>query len=79
MRSTGRHAADLQGAICFSAYGVILQGDRIVSMSAWNSERDAQSADEVARNWVAKNVDMAAETSVIGDFASSSLPSADSP
>jgi hypothetical protein len=53
----------------FLAYGVILQGDQIVSMSAWNSERDAQSADEAAKDWVAKNVDMTSQTSVMGDFA----------
>ena len=38
-------------------------------MSAWNSERDAQSADEAAKDWVAKNVDMTSQTSVMGDFA----------
>ena len=53
----------------FLAYGVILQGDQIVSMSAWNSERDAQSADEAAKDWVAKNVDMTSQTSVMGDFS----------
>ncbi|MBV9922138.1 MAG: hypothetical protein JOY78_14970 [Pseudonocardia sp.] len=53
----------------FLAYGVILQGDRIVSMSAWHSEADAQSADEAAKDWVAKNVDMSPETRVMGDFS----------
>lgn len=53
----------------FLAYGVILQGDQIVSMSAWNSESDAQSADEAAKEWVTKNVDMTPQTSVIGNFA----------
>jgi hypothetical protein len=48
----------------FLAYGVILQGDQIVSMSAWNSERDAQSADEAAKDWVAKNVDMTSQTRI---------------
>ena len=38
-------------------------------MSAWNAERDAQSADEAAKNWVAKNVDMITQASGIGDFA----------
>jgi hypothetical protein len=47
-------------------------------MSAWNAERDAQSADEAAKDWVAKNVDMIPQASVIGDFAGLSLPSADS-
>ena len=53
----------------FLAYGVILQEDQIVSMSAWNSETDAQSADEAAKDWVAKNVDMTPRTRVIGNFA----------
>jgi hypothetical protein len=53
----------------FLAYGVILQGDQIVSMSAWDSETDAQGADGAAKDWVAKNVDMSPRTSVIGDFA----------
>jgi heme-degrading monooxygenase HmoA len=53
----------------FLAYGVILQGDQIVSMSAWNSETDAQSADEAAKDWVAQNVEMTPQTSVIGDFS----------
>ncbi len=53
----------------FVAYGVILQGDQLVSMSVWNSARDAQSADEAAKDWVANNVDMIPKTSVIGDFA----------
>ena len=53
----------------FIAYGVILQGDQAVSMSAWNTESDAKAADEAAKDWVAKNADMTALTSVIGDFA----------
>jgi hypothetical protein len=53
----------------FLAYGVILQGDQVVSMSAWQSENDAKGADEAAREWVAKNADMTVLTSVMGDYA----------
>ena len=53
----------------FIAYGVILEGDHAVSMSAWNSESDAQAADQAAKDWVAQNADMTVVTSVIGDFA----------
>ena len=38
-------------------------------MSAWNTESDAKAADEAAKDWVAKNADMTALTSVNGDFA----------
>ena len=53
----------------FLAYGVMLQGDRVISMSAWNSESDAKSADEAAKDWVAKNADMTVLDSFIGDYA----------
>jgi hypothetical protein len=53
----------------FLAYGVMLQGDRVISMSAWNSESDAKGADEAAKDWVAKNVDMTVLDSFIGDYA----------
>jgi hypothetical protein len=38
-------------------------------MSAWNSESDAKGADEAAKDWVAKNVDMTVLDSFIGDYA----------
>jgi hypothetical protein len=38
-------------------------------MSAWNSENDANAADEAARAWVTENLDVEVVTSVIGDFA----------
>ncbi len=53
----------------FLAYGVILQGDRVISISAWNSESDAKGADEAAKDWVAQNVDMTVLDSFIGDYA----------
>ncbi|MCW2719016.1 MAG: hypothetical protein QOG20_4144 [Pseudonocardiales bacterium] len=53
----------------FLAYGVMVQGDQLVSMSAWNSERDAKGADEAAKDWVSKNLDMTVVSSFLGDYA----------
>jgi hypothetical protein len=54
----------------FLAYGVLVQGDQVISMSAWNSESDAKGADEAAKDWVSKNAaDMKVVNSVIGDYA----------
>ena len=54
----------------FLAYGVMVQGDQLVSMSAWNSENDAKGADEAAKDWVSKNAaDMKVVSSVLGDYA----------
>lgn len=54
----------------FLAYGVMVQGDQVVSMSAWNSENDAKGADEAAKDWVSKNAaDMTVVNSVMGDYA----------
>ena len=53
----------------FVAYGVIPLGDKLVSMSAWNSESDAKGADEAAKDWVSKNVDMTVEQSFMGDYS----------
>jgi hypothetical protein len=54
----------------FLAYGVMVQGDQLVSMSAWNSESDAKGADEAAKDWVSKNAaDMKVVSSVLADYA----------
>jgi hypothetical protein len=52
----------------FVAYGVMVRGNQLISMSAWKSERDAQAADELAREWVSENVDMIVVSSFIGDY-----------
>jgi len=52
----------------FIAYGVIPVGDKLVSMSAWNSESDAKAADEAARDWVSKNLDITIVNSFMGDY-----------
>ena len=38
-------------------------------MSAWNSESDAKGADEAAKDWVSKNVDMTVEQSYMGGYS----------
>jgi hypothetical protein len=53
----------------FIAYGVLVQGGELVSMSAWNSESDAKAADEAARQWVSENMDGKVVSSFVGDFA----------
>jgi hypothetical protein len=54
----------------FVAYGVMVQGDQIISMSAWNSESDAKGADEAAKDWVSKNAaDATVVNSFMGDYA----------
>ena len=38
----------------FVAYGVMVRGNQLISMSAWKSEGDAKAADELAREWVSR-------------------------
>jgi hypothetical protein len=52
----------------FIAYGVMVRGNQLISMSAWNSESDARVADELAKVWVSENVDMTVVNSFIGDY-----------
>ena len=61
----------------FIAYGVILEGDHAVSMSAWNSESDAQAADQAAKDWVAQNADMTVVTASSATLPGWSSPTAD--
>jgi heme-degrading monooxygenase HmoA len=53
----------------FLAYGVMVEGDEIISMSAWDSESDAKAADEAAKQWVSDNIDAKVVTSFIGNYA----------
>jgi hypothetical protein len=54
----------------FLAYGVMIQGDQLVSMSAWNSESDAKGAGEAAKDWVSKSAaDMEVVSGVLSDYA----------
>jgi hypothetical protein len=52
----------------FIAYGVMVRGSQLISMSAWKSEDDARAADGLAKAWVAENVDMTVVNSFIGDY-----------
>ena len=52
----------------FVAYGVMVRGNQLISMSAWSSESDARVADELAKAWVSENVDMTVVNSFIGDY-----------
>jgi hypothetical protein len=52
----------------FVAYGVMVRGNQLISISAWDSESDAKAADELAREWVLENVDMTVINSFIGDY-----------
>jgi hypothetical protein len=52
----------------FIAYGVMVRGGQLISMSAWESEDDARAADRLAKAWVAENVDMTVVNSFIGDY-----------
>ena len=52
----------------FVAYGVMVRGNQLISMSAWKSEGDAKAADELAREWVSENVDMTVVNSFVGDY-----------
>ena len=53
----------------FIAYGVIVQDGTIFSVSAWDSENDAEAADGAARGWVAENIDAQVVTSAVGEYA----------
>jgi heme-degrading monooxygenase HmoA len=53
----------------FLAYGVIVQDGKVFSMSAWDTESDAQAADEAAKRWVAENIDVQVATSAVGEYA----------
>jgi hypothetical protein len=52
----------------FIAYGVMVRGNQLISVSAWNSESDAIPADKLAKEWVLENVDMTVINSFMGDY-----------
>ena len=53
----------------YIAYGVMFHGDRVVSVSAWESEENAKAADAALIEWVRANTTMKVESRVTGDFA----------
>ena len=52
----------------FVAYGVMVRGSQLISMSAWDSEDAASAADELAKAWVLENVEMTIINSFMGDY-----------
>jgi heme-degrading monooxygenase HmoA len=53
----------------YIAYGVMFQDDRVVSISAWESEEHAKAADAALLDWVKANTTMKVETRLTGDFS----------
>jgi hypothetical protein len=53
----------------YISYGVMFVGDRVVSVSQWESEDHAKAADEALAEWVSANTTMKSESRLTGDFA----------
>jgi heme-degrading monooxygenase HmoA len=53
----------------YISYGVMFQDDRVVSISQWDSEEAARSADAALAAWVKDNTTMTAQTRITGDLA----------
>jgi heme-degrading monooxygenase HmoA len=53
----------------YISYGVMFEGDRVVSISQWESEEHAKAADAALAEWVNANTTMKTETRFTGDLA----------
>lgn len=53
----------------YISYGVMFEGDRVVSISQWESEEHAKAADAALGEWVKANTTMQSETRFTGDLA----------
>ena len=53
----------------YISYGVMFQDDRVVSISAWDSEEHAKAADAALGEWVRSNTTMKVETRFTGDYS----------
>ncbi|MCE0765862.1 hypothetical protein LWC35_23565 [Pseudonocardia kujensis] len=53
----------------YLAYGVMTQEGRIISMSAWASQAEAEAADVVARQWAKDNIDATVLERFVGEYA----------
>ena len=53
----------------YISYGVLFDDDRVVSISQWESEEQAKSADAELAEWVQANTTMTSETRITGDLA----------
>jgi heme-degrading monooxygenase HmoA len=60
----------------YISYGVMFQGDKVVSISQWESEEHAKAADAAISEWVKSNTTMSSETRITGDLAWLELASA---
>ena len=53
----------------YIAYGVLVLDDKVVSVSAWESEDHAKAGDAALLDWVKNNSTMKVDTRIAGDFA----------
>jgi heme-degrading monooxygenase HmoA len=53
----------------YISYGVMFEDDRVVSISQWESEEHAKSADAELAEWVKANTTMTSQTRITGDLA----------
>lgn len=53
----------------FISYGVMVEDNRVVSISQWESEEHAKAADAALGEWVKANTSMTSETRITGDLA----------
>lgn len=53
----------------YISYGVMFDGDTVVSISQWESEEHAKAADEAIAAWVKGNTSMTSQTRIVGDLA----------
>ena len=53
----------------YISYGVMFEGNHVVSISQWESEEHAKAADAALTEWVQANTTMKSETRFTGDLA----------
>jgi hypothetical protein len=53
----------------FVAYGTMIKDGKIVSLSAWDSQAEAEAADEAALQWVKDNLDATVLERYVGEYA----------
>lgn len=53
----------------YISYGVMFFDDKVVSVSAWESEEHAKEADAALGEWVRANTSMQSEQRYTGDFS----------
>ena len=53
----------------YISYGVMVEDNRVVSISQWESAEHAKAADAALAEWVKANTKMTVETRITGDLA----------